>query len=129
MADLRALARFDWPVICTFEGTVSGPLAEIARGRKNACLLVCDITRPVPNRFILAPLLRILEAEGIARKDITILVATGLHRPNRRRRAGRIGPAPTWPATIVARTITARSRVVRPVSTSEPRWLSSIATS
>src|SRR5262245_10086185 len=60
----------------------SRPLSELARGRKNACILVCDITRPVPNRLILPPLLRILEEQGIARKDILILVATGLHRPN-----------------------------------------------
>jgi nickel-dependent lactate racemase len=58
------------------------PLAEVARGRKNACVLVCDITRPVPNRLILPPVLRTLEAAGIARRDILILVATGLHRPN-----------------------------------------------
>src|SRR5207249_4331000 len=58
------------------------PLAHIAHGRKNACILVCDITRPVPNRLILEPLLRILETQGIARRDILILVATGLHRPN-----------------------------------------------
>jgi nickel-dependent lactate racemase len=58
------------------------PLAEIARGRKNACILVCDITRPVPNRLILPPLLRTLQEQGIARQDILILIATGLHRPN-----------------------------------------------
>jgi nickel-dependent lactate racemase len=58
------------------------PLAELARGRKNACILVCDITRPVPNRVILPPLLRILEQQGIARRDILILIATGLHRGN-----------------------------------------------
>jgi len=60
----------------------SPPLAEIARGRKNACILVCDITRPVPNQLILPLLLRTLEAQGIARQDILILIATGLHRPN-----------------------------------------------
>jgi len=60
----------------------SPPLREIARGRKNACILVCDITRPVPNRLILPPMLRTLEEAGIARKDILILIATGLHRPN-----------------------------------------------
>jgi nickel-dependent lactate racemase len=60
----------------------SQPLAEVARGRKNACILVCDITRPVPNTLILPPLLRILEDQGIPRTNITILVATGLHRPN-----------------------------------------------
>jgi nickel-dependent lactate racemase len=60
----------------------SRPLAEIAKGRQNACILVCDITRPVPNRIILPPILQTLEAQGIARRDILILVATGLHRPN-----------------------------------------------
>jgi len=58
------------------------PLAELARGRKNACIAICDITRPVPNELILSPMLEILEAAGIPRDKITILVATGLHRPN-----------------------------------------------
>jgi nickel-dependent lactate racemase len=57
-------------------------LATLARGRRNACILICDITRPVPNKLILPPILRTLEEQGIARKDILILVATGLHRPN-----------------------------------------------
>jgi lactate racemase len=60
----------------------SRPFSEIVRGRRNACILICDITRPVPNQLILPPLLRILEEQGISRKDILILVATGLHRPN-----------------------------------------------
>lgn len=60
----------------------SKPLAELARGRKTACILVCDITRPVPNKLILPPLLRTLHEQGIRREDICILVATGLHRPN-----------------------------------------------
>lgn len=60
----------------------SRPLAEVARGRKNACVVICDITRPVPNRLILPPVLRTLESAGIARRDIVILIATGLHRPN-----------------------------------------------
>ena len=58
------------------------PLAEVARGRKDACILICDITRPVPNRLILSPVLRTLESAGIPRDRITILIATGLHRPN-----------------------------------------------
>src|SRR5262245_30884451 len=60
----------------------SRPLAEIAKGKKTACILVCDITRPVPNKLILPPLLRTLEGQGMRREDICILVATGLHRPN-----------------------------------------------
>jgi lactate racemase len=58
------------------------PLAEIAKGRKDACIVICDITRPVPNELILRPMLEILEQAGIPRNKITILVATGLHRPN-----------------------------------------------
>jgi lactate racemase len=58
------------------------PLSEVARGRKNACILVCDITRPVPNAAILRPTLRVLHDAGIAREEILILVATGLHRPS-----------------------------------------------
>ena len=58
------------------------PLAELARGRKDACILICDITRPVPNEMILRPMLETLEQAGIPRDKILILVATGLHRPN-----------------------------------------------
>jgi nickel-dependent lactate racemase len=57
-------------------------LAELAAGRKDACILICDITRPVPNGLILPPLIDTLLAAGIARDKIMILVATGLHRPN-----------------------------------------------
>jgi lactate racemase len=60
----------------------SPPLAEVARGRRNACILICDITRPVPNRLILPPLLQTLEEQGVPRGEICILIATGLHRPN-----------------------------------------------
>ena len=58
------------------------PLRQLAAGRQNACIVVCDITRPVPNQLILAPILETLEQAGIARQDILILIATGLHRPN-----------------------------------------------
>lgn len=60
----------------------SAPLAEVARGRRDACVVISDVTRPVPNRTILPPLLATLEASGIPREQILILVATGLHRPN-----------------------------------------------
>ncbi len=58
------------------------PLAQLALGRKDACILVCDITRPVPNSLILPQLVACLESSGIAREKILILVATGMHRPN-----------------------------------------------
>src|ERR1700761_5124693 len=58
------------------------PLRELARGRQSACILICDITRPVPNRLFLRPFTNTLPANGIPADRITVLVATGLHRPN-----------------------------------------------
>ena len=58
------------------------PLSELARGRKNACILICDITRPVPNGTLLPPLIETLVQAGVPKEKIIILVATGLHRPN-----------------------------------------------
>ena len=60
----------------------SPPLAELAGGRESACIVISDITRPVPNKVILPPLLAVLEQSGIPREKITILIATGIHRPN-----------------------------------------------
>jgi len=58
------------------------PLKDIAQGRKNACVVISDITRPVPNKIILPPLLQTLVESGIDAENITILIATGMHRPN-----------------------------------------------
>ena len=58
------------------------PLAELAHGARSACILVCDITRPVPNHLFLDPMIRTLLGSGIPAREITVLVATGLHRPN-----------------------------------------------
>ena len=57
-------------------------LATLARGRRSACIVICDITRPVPNGLMLPALIGELLAAGIGARDITVLVATGLHRPN-----------------------------------------------
>ena len=59
-----------------------GGLADAAARARSACILICDITRPVPNGLFLRPLVERLEAAGVPRDAITVLVATGLHRPN-----------------------------------------------
>ncbi len=58
------------------------PLAEAARAARSACILICDITRPVPNGLILPALVRTLLDAGLPPGRIQVLVATGLHRPN-----------------------------------------------
>ncbi|MGP1395772.1 MAG: nickel-dependent lactate racemase [Inquilinaceae bacterium] len=60
----------------------SGRLDQVARGAGSACILICDITRPVPNGLFLRPIIERLLAAGVPRDRITVLVATGLHRPN-----------------------------------------------
>ena len=54
----------------------------MSKGRDSACIVISDITRPVPNKVILPPILETLEKAGIPRDKITILIATGIHRPN-----------------------------------------------
>jgi len=73
--------------VTSIKGALQSPigtpsLKELATGKKNACVVISDITRPVPNRVILPPLLKELEASGIKRENIKILIATGMHRPN-----------------------------------------------
>lgn len=67
----------------------SPPLYKIIKRKKrppdqlSVIIAVSDITRPVPYRGdggILLPLLQALEACGIKRQNIAILVATGMHR-------------------------------------------------
>ncbi|MBZ4666558.1 nickel-dependent lactate racemase [Mahella sp.] len=65
-----------------FNPIASLPLYELAEGKHTACIVVSDITRPVPNKLLLPPILRCLETAGISKDDITILIATGIHRPN-----------------------------------------------
>lgn len=67
---------------CLASPNGSQPLSEIAVGKSSACIVLCDITRPVPNEMILKPTLETIETAGIARNNILILIATGMHRPN-----------------------------------------------
>jgi nickel-dependent lactate racemase len=85
------LAIRDVPPLADPEASVAAALeqpigalafSEIARNKRDACILVCDITRPVPNRTILRPMLDRLEKAGVLRAQTLILVATGLHRPS-----------------------------------------------
>jgi len=56
-------------------------LRELASRKKNAVVVISDHTRPIPYKDILSPLLNTLIAAGLKREDITILIATGIHRP------------------------------------------------
>lgn len=70
---------------------ISSPsLQELARGKNDAVIVISDVTRPVPNTLLLPIIIRQLEAAGIPAEKITILIATGIHRPNEGRELERL---------------------------------------
>jgi nickel-dependent lactate racemase len=108
---VRVLETVPAPLLLDLGGAVaralrspidSAPLAELARSRRSACVVVSDATRPVPNREILPPLLDTLEAAGVPGAAITILIATGMHRSS----------TPAERVELLGRTVMERYRVV-----------------
>jgi nickel-dependent lactate racemase len=61
----------------------AAPLTEMARGRRDAVIVLSDRTRPVPNAEIVPPILDALFDAGLPREAVALQIATGLHRPNR----------------------------------------------
>lgn len=61
----------------------SAPLRALAKGKRRITILCSDHTRPVPSRCILPPVLRELRAAS-PEAEITLLIATGMHRPSTR---------------------------------------------
>jgi nickel-dependent lactate racemase len=78
------------------------PLLDVVRGRKKIVIAVPDATRGEAVRACLPPLLRYLENARLERDRVTILIATGHHRP----------PTPPEIAALVGREIAAAWRVV-----------------
>jgi len=62
----------------------SPALEQLIRDKeaKTILIIVNDITRPTPYHILLPPLMKKLEQTGIAKEDITFLIATGAHRGN-----------------------------------------------
>lgn len=60
------------------------PLAELIEGRRprTVAIAISDITRPVPNKVILPPLLDYLNGTGVPDSRIVIIIGTGMHRPS-----------------------------------------------
>ncbi len=58
------------------------PLRELARGRRDAAIVINDITRPYPGRLMVEEIARVLNECGLADSQIRLIVAYGHHRPN-----------------------------------------------
>lgn len=71
-------------VFNAFSRPIASPtLAGIVEEEKpeKIVIIVNDLTRPVPYKLVLVPMLEELHAAGIKREQITLLIATGMHRP------------------------------------------------
>jgi len=77
-----AIADAEAAIGRALEAPASGrPLAEIVRGRRRIVVVVPDATRAEVVRVGLRPLLAYLADRGVSRECVTVLIATGAHRP------------------------------------------------
>jgi lactate racemase len=63
------------------EPILSRSLEELASGASNAVVICDDMTRPTPAHLLVPAILSRLNAGGLPDSAITILIATGTHRP------------------------------------------------
>ena len=57
------------------------PLKTLVKPGDKVAIVIDDITRPLPSKVLLPVILEELEQGGVKREDITIIIATGIHRP------------------------------------------------
>lgn len=58
----------------------SNKLSKKVNSNDNVVILASDITRPVPTRFLLPPIIEKLRAAGVKEKNIKIIFGLGIHR-------------------------------------------------
>ncbi|AZO93343.1 nickel-dependent lactate racemase [Halocella sp. SP3-1] len=78
--------KIDWQqkIKASFSNPVDSPtLASLVQQEKpeKIVIIINDITRPVPYNIVLKPMLEELEEAGIVDENISLLIATGMHRP------------------------------------------------
>jgi len=82
IGELKAQGSGKDIVRAAMEDPIDSPrLKDLAKGKKNCVIIVSDHTRPVPSKDILPNMLAELRA-GNPDIDVTLLVATGFHRPS-----------------------------------------------
>jgi nickel-dependent lactate racemase len=87
LADPKAAVR------AALAGVDPARLRAGGSGRRRAAIVVSDVTRLMPNAVVLGPLLDLLAHHGLERDDVTLVIATGLHRASRPEERERIlGP-------------------------------------
>jgi len=59
---------------------VARPIEAGSAGARTVAVVFPDITRPMPNRVVLPPLLAALEAHGLGPGEVVLVCSTGTHR-------------------------------------------------
>ena len=81
VGELKAADTEDGLVLAAMASPIDSPrLRELAAGKKTCTIIISDHTRPVPSKHIIPVMLSELR-EGSPGIDVTLLVATGFHRP------------------------------------------------
>lgn len=89
-ADVRVYLPSDLPAVDDGLGEIRRAMAEpigaerlraLAGGARTAAIVVDDATRPVPTALMLRAIVEELAAAGLRDEQLTVVVATGLHRP------------------------------------------------
>ncbi|MBI2865699.1 MAG: nickel-dependent lactate racemase [Chloroflexi bacterium] len=64
------------------EPIASPPLRDFLGPQATVAVVFSDLTRPVPNRRLLPPILAEIEEAGVPASQVTLINACGMHRPN-----------------------------------------------
>ena len=65
-----------------FDNPIGSPrIAELAKGKNSAAIVVDDLSRPTPAAELIPYLLKELVAAGIPKRQIRFVVGGGSHRP------------------------------------------------
>jgi len=79
---VAALDDVDAAVRQALENPVeAAPLKSILQKGSRIVIVVDDVSRPIPTANLLKPLLDEIQAQGVGLNAVTVLVATGVHRP------------------------------------------------
>lgn len=74
LSEQQIIQKIDMPI-------GSAPLEELASGKRSACIIMDDISRPTPGALLLPIVIKKLAAAGMDHRNIKVLMALGGHRP------------------------------------------------
>jgi len=80
--DAEKICNLESAIITSLQNPIASlPLARLARNRRNAVVVIPDMTRPLPTSTVLPMILDELNAGGLKDCSIKAIVALGTHRP------------------------------------------------